>query len=347
MTSSGLVTASNGIVSGANIVSDTDSTDDLGTTGVRWANLWVDDITATTSVIAGTMTVAAGSITDSSGAIDFVNENLTTLGDISTQGLVVGSATQHAIAGTTPEVQVLGTGVGDSTIVIGRWGATVGAPQLRLYKSRNATIGSLTAITTGDLLGEITAYGDDGTDADTESAQIQFASEGTIGTGRVPSKIVFLTGTDTSSTSLQIALTLNSGQNATFAKSILMPVPNTVAGTGLMVTTNDDSVQEIMRDSSSARFKEDIEDAVVDVRAVLAINSKRYGRKGAVGSYLGFIVEDFHDAGFGDILAYDAKGPAGFLEFGRGVTALHHTVLQSHDERIAALEAELAELKAA
>ena len=30
---------------GGNVVSDTDSTDDLGTTGVRWANLWVDAIT--------------------------------------------------------------------------------------------------------------------------------------------------------------------------------------------------------------------------------------------------------------------------------------------------------------
>ena len=30
---------------GDNVVSDTDSTDDLGTTGVRWANLWVDAIT--------------------------------------------------------------------------------------------------------------------------------------------------------------------------------------------------------------------------------------------------------------------------------------------------------------
>ena len=30
---------------GGNVVSDTDSTDDLGTTGVRWGNLWVDNIT--------------------------------------------------------------------------------------------------------------------------------------------------------------------------------------------------------------------------------------------------------------------------------------------------------------
>jgi len=35
---------------GANLVSDTDSTDDLGTTGVRWANLFVDAITVTDDV---------------------------------------------------------------------------------------------------------------------------------------------------------------------------------------------------------------------------------------------------------------------------------------------------------
>ena len=38
---------------GGNIVSDTDSTDDLGTTGVRWANLFIDDITVTTSIELG------------------------------------------------------------------------------------------------------------------------------------------------------------------------------------------------------------------------------------------------------------------------------------------------------
>lgn len=37
---------------GGNVVSDTDSTDDLGTTGVRWANLFVDAITVTDQVTA-------------------------------------------------------------------------------------------------------------------------------------------------------------------------------------------------------------------------------------------------------------------------------------------------------
>lgn len=43
----GLLTATAGVTSGSNIVSDTDSTDDLGTTSVRWRELYVDDITTT------------------------------------------------------------------------------------------------------------------------------------------------------------------------------------------------------------------------------------------------------------------------------------------------------------
>ena len=46
---------------GGDIVSDTDSTDDLGTTGVRWANLFVDDITTTATATFGTsITLATG-----------------------------------------------------------------------------------------------------------------------------------------------------------------------------------------------------------------------------------------------------------------------------------------------
>jgi hypothetical protein len=81
---------------GGNVVSDTDSTDDLGTTGVRWANLWVDDVIATTTVKPGTLVLGAGSITDTSGAITFGNENLVTTGTLGSGALTAG-----AISGTT------------------------------------------------------------------------------------------------------------------------------------------------------------------------------------------------------------------------------------------------------
>ena len=52
---------------GGNIVSDTDSTDDLGTTSVRWRKLWVDDVQATTTLSADGL-VSGGSIALASGA---------------------------------------------------------------------------------------------------------------------------------------------------------------------------------------------------------------------------------------------------------------------------------------
>ena len=44
---------------GGNVVSDTDSTDDLGTTGVRWANLWVDAITMGGAFAGATATLSS------------------------------------------------------------------------------------------------------------------------------------------------------------------------------------------------------------------------------------------------------------------------------------------------
>jgi len=84
---------------GGNVVSDTDSTDDLGTTSVRWANLFVDGITATDQITAtgftgtldgilGSGAAAAAAVTtlDTSGV---VNLNLTTDSSSSTSGALI------------------------------------------------------------------------------------------------------------------------------------------------------------------------------------------------------------------------------------------------------------------
>ena len=99
LTTTATQVATGGITSGSNIVSDTDSTDDLGTTSVRWANLFVDAITATDQITAtgftgtldgilGSGTAAAATVTtlDSSGA---VNLNLTTDSTSSTSGALI------------------------------------------------------------------------------------------------------------------------------------------------------------------------------------------------------------------------------------------------------------------
>ena len=99
LTTTATQVATGGITSGSNIVSDTDSTDDLGTTSVRWANLFVDGITATDQITAtgftgtldgilGSGAAAAATVTtlNSSGA---VNLNLTTDSTSSTSGALI------------------------------------------------------------------------------------------------------------------------------------------------------------------------------------------------------------------------------------------------------------------
>lgn len=59
-----------GATFGGNLVSDTDSTDDLGTTGVRWANLFVDDITVTTGITTGGTITSGGNVVSDTDSTD-------------------------------------------------------------------------------------------------------------------------------------------------------------------------------------------------------------------------------------------------------------------------------------
>jgi len=76
LTTTATQVATGGITSGSTIISDTDSTDSLGSTGVRWLKGWFDTLTA------GTLTIGSGSVTDSSGAISFGDIDLTNVGTI-------------------------------------------------------------------------------------------------------------------------------------------------------------------------------------------------------------------------------------------------------------------------
>ncbi len=121
--STGLITATAGITSGSNIVSDTDSTDDLGTTGVRWRNLYVDDVTVTNNVsIGGTLTLTGGLTLNGNVAI----------GDSASDTLTVNSTITSNLIFT------------DATYDIGASGAT--RPR-DLHLSRNALMGGTLGVT--------------------------------------------------------------------------------------------------------------------------------------------------------------------------------------------------------
>ncbi len=102
----GALTAAS-ITSGGAVLSDTDSTDSIGSTAVRWLKGWFDTLTA------GTLTIGSGSITDSSGAVSFGNENLSTTGTVGTGALTAASITSGgAVLSDTDSTDSIGsTGV--------------------------------------------------------------------------------------------------------------------------------------------------------------------------------------------------------------------------------------------
>jgi len=109
LTASGTTTFTGVTTHGGNVVSDSDSTDDLGTTGVRWANLWVDDVTVTTDVAVGGNATVTGNTT--------ITGNLTvngTTSTIATTNTVVKDSLIELSNGTT------GSPANDAGIVIER-----------------------------------------------------------------------------------------------------------------------------------------------------------------------------------------------------------------------------------
>ena len=135
-------------------------------------------------------------------------------------GFLVGHTAQETISigdGATdlvPEVQVLGTGQVDSTLMLASFSATAtsaGAPMLALVKGGNASIGSHTVVTDGEELGNIIAFGDDGTDLEAPAAMIQFEVDGTPGTGDMPGRIIFATTTNAGETLTERMRITNAG----------------------------------------------------------------------------------------------------------------------------------------
>ena len=154
-------------------------------------------------------TFAIGSDKASEGTIiDYIT--ITNGGDAASSltaiggSLVIGHTAKETISidGSTdlsPGFQILGTAAADSSMMLAAFSTTAtiaGSPILGFVKGGNATIGSHTVVTDNEELGNIVAYGDDGTDLEAIAAQIQFEVDGTPGTGDMPGRIVFATTAD-------------------------------------------------------------------------------------------------------------------------------------------------------
>ena len=104
---------------GGNVVSDTDSTDDLGTTGVRWANTWTDTINGVTAPTAQYTSAeetklagieASADVTDSTNVLaGLVGQEAVATGFTGTLDGVLGSGTPAAATVTTIDASGVAT----------------------------------------------------------------------------------------------------------------------------------------------------------------------------------------------------------------------------------------------
>jgi hypothetical protein len=132
----------------------------------------------------------------------------------SQQGLIYGGAA--ATLGSRVEFHMLLAGGGLSNLDVYGWNTN---SRLRLGRSNNATIGSHTAVSNTQTLGQIVFLGDDGTNFTTTGASIQVnADSGTISSGIIASRMAFSTanssGTNTEAMRIDSAQQMRFMQNA-------------------------------------------------------------------------------------------------------------------------------------
>lgn len=106
---------------------------------------------------------------------------------------ILGHSSPSGPVPTLVTLEVHGT-TSKGTVSIVDWSSSspVGPAALNLARSKSATIGSFSAVGSGDWLGHLLAYGDDG-DGFKLAADIRMDCDGPVSDGVVPGRIVFST----------------------------------------------------------------------------------------------------------------------------------------------------------
>ncbi|WP_027037573.1 hypothetical protein [Mesorhizobium ciceri] len=112
-----------------------------------------------------------------------------------------GHVTSIAVGATSnqvPTLQVHGLST-DAQATVYRWAASTGGATLGLFKSRGAAAGTRAIVASGDTIGALQAFADDGTNSPA-AARIQFVVDGTPGLADMPGRIELATTPDGAST---------------------------------------------------------------------------------------------------------------------------------------------------
>jgi hypothetical protein len=118
--------------------------------------------------------------------------------------LIINHTDSVSSSSTHYEFQIHGNSSATSGMMLTNWAAVSGSdPRIVFAKSMSGTVGTRTAVGSGDNLGSIGFAGDDGSDF-VWGAQLLVEADGSVSTGIVPSRFVFYTMNTSGSLSLRL-----------------------------------------------------------------------------------------------------------------------------------------------
>ncbi len=152
--------------------------------------------------------------------------------------LIVGYNASISLANQT-NIQSYSTGA-QSGLTAVRWSDDAIPPRLQVGKSRSATIGTNTIVQSGDALGGLYFYGDDGTDLISDAASIIAAVDGTPGANDMPGRLTFNTTADGAATTTERMRIDSSGnlQVQTGAVIFYAPAPAGISAAATLTNAN-------------------------------------------------------------------------------------------------------------
>jgi hypothetical protein len=188
----------------------------------------------------------------------YINDNLDDLDSLLGDGaplkvdtvnskVLIGHDTSQSIRSEMP-LQVVGVSAGSAGIGIIRHQASGGGPSLRFAKTRATSKGDVTVVEDGDVLGDLSFYGADGTDLFSMGAQIQAQVDGTAGLNDMPARLVFSTSSDGNQDPTERMRIDSSGKVGIGTAS-----PTNIKGNSTLVDVSSPSgtVEHILRGSSA------------------------------------------------------------------------------------------------
>jgi hypothetical protein len=142
------------------------------------------------------------------------------------------------------------------------------------------------------------------------------------------------------------AITMNAQLTISSPNRLVVPyayTQTTTSATNMFIGSNGNIIRSTT--TSSRRFKNSIRDFVFDVDAFMAIKPVKFKYNEGIitdpdqkdWDILGFIAEDFVDAGLDEVVTFDNEGQVSELRYDKLVMLLHGALAQQN-ERIKALE---------